>query len=171
MATSRTRVLAAIVLGLLVTATAHAADLSLTKVRLRRNSSGQGDNSGARVQGFFVAAPPGDVFDATNGVTVRIQDAIGTDQTVVFADVDCLPKGSKTTCLAGGYKYVQLQVKPSAKVPEAFQFALKVRKLGLAGPFDGPVAVTLTETGSGVDRVGTITDCVLKVTGIACRAF
>lgn len=170
MASWNTRALAALVLGTVAAASVQAADLSLTKLRLRRDSSGQGDNSAARIQGFFVLTPP-DAFDPANGVTVRFQDAVGTDHTVVWTGAECVTNGTKTKCLAGGEKYVQLLLKPYSKVPQAIQFAVKARKLGLAGPFDGPVTVTMTETGSGVDRIGTITDCVLKVSGISCRAF
>jgi hypothetical protein len=84
---------------------------------------------------------------------------------------DCVAVGGKTKCRGGGAKYVYLQVKPLRGIPEAFAVTMKVRKLNLAGPFDGPVTVTVTETGSGVDRVGTISDCVLRVSGLACRAF
>ena len=160
-----------LVLALAVAAQASAAELSVTKVRLRQNSSGQGDNSVLRMQAFFVTTPPTDVFTATNGVTVRVQDAIATDKTVTWDPADCVSVGGKTKCLGGGEKYVFLQVKPLRGIPEAFSVTMKVRKLNLAGPFDGPVTVTVTETGSGVDRVGTISDCVLRVSGLACRAF
>jgi hypothetical protein len=150
---------------------ATAAELSVTKVRLRQNSSGQGDNSVLRMQAFFVTTPPGDVFVPANGVTIRVQDAIATDKSVTWDVADCVAVGGKTKCLGGGAKYVYLQVKPLRGIPEAVAVTMKVRKLNLAGPFDGPVTVTVTETGSGVDRVGTISDCVLRVSGLACRAF
>jgi hypothetical protein len=150
---------------------AGAAELSVTKVRLRQNSSGQGDNSVLRMQAFFVTTPPSDVFTAANGVTIRVQDAIATDESVTWLPTECISVGGKTKCLGGGQKYVYLQVKPLRGIPEAFSVTMKVRKLDLAGPFDGPVTVTVTETGSGVDRVGTISDCVLRVSGLACRAF
>jgi len=158
-------------LVLVVAGSAAAADLSVTKVRLRQNSSGQGDNSVIRMTAFFVTTPPTDVFDPANGVTVRIQDAIALDQTVTWTPADCLTLGGKTKCLGGGQKYVFLQLKPLRGIPSAVSVTMKVRKLGLVGPFDGPVTVTLTETGSGVDRVGDIADCVLRVSGLACRAF
>jgi hypothetical protein len=163
--------LALAVLVLVATGSAGAAELSVTKVRLRLNSSGQGDNSVLRMQGFFVTSPPADVFDPANGVTVRVQDAIALDQTVTWTPTDCLTVGGKTKCLGGGAKYVFLQLKPLRGIPSAIAVTMKVRKLGLMGPFDGPVTVTLTETDSGVDRVGTISDCVLRVSGLACRAF
>jgi hypothetical protein len=160
-----------LVLALAIAAPAVAAELSVTKVRLRQNSSGQGDNSVLRMQAFFVTTPPSDVFTATNGITVRVQDAIAMDESVTWDPADCVSVGGKTKCLGGGQKYVFLQVKPLRGIPEAFSVTMKVRKLNLAGPFDGPVTVTLTETGSGVDRVGIIADCVLRVSGLACRAF
>lgn len=162
---------ALLVLVLAVAGAANAAELSVTKVRLRQNSSGQGDNSVIRMTAFFVTNPPSDVFTPGNGVTVRVQDHIVLDRTVTWAPTDCLTVGTKTKCLAGGQKYVFLQAKPLNGIPSAVAITMKVRKLGLVGPFDGPVTITLTETGSGVDRVGTIADCVLRVSGLACRAF
>ena len=160
-----------LIVALALAVPATAAELSVTKVRLRQNSSGQGDNSVLRMQAFFVTTPPSDVFNAANGVTIRVQDAIATDKSVTWTPGDCVSVGGKTKCLGGGAKYVYLQVKPLRGIPEAFAVTMKVRKLNLAGPFDGPVTVTVTETGSGVDRVGSISDCVLRVSGLACRAF
>src|SRR5262245_60521152 len=111
------RLVAALALVALAAAPVRAADLSVTKVRLRQNSSGQGDNSVLRMTGFFVTAPPIDVFDPANGVTVRVTDAITTDKTVTWAAVDCVTAGGKTKCLAGGQKYVYLQLKPLAGTP------------------------------------------------------
>jgi hypothetical protein len=167
----RSAILLACSLGLAAAVPATAAELSVTKVRLRQNSSGQGDNSVLRMQAFFVSTPPTDVFTPANGVTIRVQDAIATDRTVTWDAADCLAVGGKTKCLGGGQKYVYLQVKPLRGIPEAFSLTMKVRKLDLAGPFDGPVTVTVTETGSDVDRIGVIEDCVLRVSGLACRAF
>ena len=165
------RLIVAIVFVVLATVPARAVELSLTKVRIRQNSANHGDNSVLRVIGFFVTTPPGDVFDAANGVTVRVQDAIALDRTITWTAADCVQASGKTKCLAGGAKYVSLQTKPLAGIPEAFSVVMKVRNLNLTGPFDGPVTMTLTETGSGVDRTGIITDCVLRVTGLSCRAF
>ncbi len=166
-----TRLASTLLVLLAIAGSATAAELSLTKIRLRQNSSGQGDNSVLRMSAFFVTNPPSDVFDASNGVTVRVQDAIALDDSVTWTPADCVTAGGKTKCLAGGAKYVFLQAKPLNGIPSAIAISMKVRKLGLKGPFDGPVTVTLTETGSGVDRVGIITDCVLRVSGLACRAF
>ena len=158
-------------LGLAASA-AGAADFSVTKVRLRQNSSGQGDNSTLRMQGFFVTTPPTDVFTAANGVTIRVTDAIATDQTVVWASIDCVTlTNGKTKCFGGGQKYVKLDLKPLRGIPSAYAVTMKVRNLNLQGPFDGPVTVTVTENGSGVDRTGSVADCVLRVSGLSCRAF
>jgi hypothetical protein len=161
----------ALTLGL-AASVAGAADFSVTKVRLRQNSSGQGDNSTLRVQGFFVTTPPADVFTAANGVTIRVTDAITADETVVWASADCVTlTNGKSKCLGGGLKYVKLDVKPLRGIPSAYAVTMKVRNLNLQGPFDGPVTVTVTENGSGVDRTGAVNDCVLRVSGLSCRAF
>jgi hypothetical protein len=165
------RLFVSLAVVVVVAGAAGAAELAVTKVRLRQNSSGQGDNSVLRMQGYFVTAPPTDVFAAGNGVTVRVVDAVALDRTVTWTAADCVSVSGKTKCLGGGQKNVSLQVKPLRGIPEAFAVVMKVRNLNLAGPFDGPVTVTVTEIGSGVDRVGAITDCVLRVNGLACRAF
>lgn len=160
----------ALVVALTVTS-ARAADFSVTKVRLRLNSSGQGDNSTLRMQGFFVTNPPTDVFTPGNGVTIRVEDTVMTDETVAWPSTDCVTVNGRTKCYAGGQKYVKLEVKPLKGIPSAYAVVMKVRNLNLQGPFDGPVTVTVTENGSGVDRTGAVADCVLRVSGLSCRAF
>jgi hypothetical protein len=44
-------------------------------------------------------------------------------------------------------------------------------RLGLDGPFTEPVAVTLTEAGTAIDRAGLVSDCILLITGLRCREF
>jgi hypothetical protein len=38
-----------------------------------------------------------------------------------------------------------------------------------AAPFEEPVIVTLTEVAGGIDRVGKISDCAAKRSGLGCR--
>ena len=46
-----------------------------------------------------------------------------------------------------------------------------LKRLGLAGPFFGPVTMTITESSTVIDRSGDIIDCILKLTGLSCRQF
>jgi len=175
----RTRAILAAVLGVLVAATARGQeDLSVTKVTLRRNTSGHGDNSVVRLQGFFVTAPPLDVFDPTHGVTLHLKDlgpsipsGEATDLTKTWLDTECTTANGRTKCYAGGKKYVSIILKPYQGHSEAFSVVAKIRGQNLTGPFEGPLELTLTENGSAVDRIGTIVDCLLKITGLTCRVF
>ena len=76
-------------LVLVLASPALAAELSVTKVRLRLNSSGQGDNSAVKVKGDFIIAPPGDVVAAHEGIRLRIQDGLGLDVAYDWAGWEC----------------------------------------------------------------------------------
>lgn len=146
------------------------AELDVTKIRLRRNASTNGDKSSVKGQGFFFTAPPVDVFDPLAGFAVRVQDGIGLDLTRTFAGASCLAVGTKTKCKSAD-RSLQAIFRPLPSSPQVVQFALVLKRLGLAGPFNGPVSVTVTQTGTAIDRAGSVTDCVLKITGLACRQF
>lgn len=146
------------------------AILTITKIRLRRNSASQGDKSSIKSNGFFVTAPPADAFDPSAGFTVRIVDGIGLDLTRSFAAVDCRAAGTKTKCKTPD-RSLQAIWKPLLDTPEVMQFTLVLKRLGLAGPFNGPIQLTITQAGTSIDRHGVVTDCILKITGLACRQF
>lgn len=145
------------------------AVLSITKIRLRRNSASQGDKSSIKATGFFVTEPPSDTFDPRNGFSVRVVDGVGLDISRSFAAADCQAAGLKTKCKTPD-RALQAVWKPLA-TPEVIRFSLVLRKLGLPGPFNGPVELTVTEAGTSIDRHGIVADCVLKITGLACRQF
>jgi hypothetical protein len=149
---------------------ASDAVLTITKVRLRRNSASQGDKSSIKANGFFVTAPPADTFDPRSGFSVRVVDGIGLDVTRAFAAADCQAAGLKTKCKSPD-RSLQAVWRPLSGTPEVLQFSLVLKKQGLAGPFDGPIELTITEAGTSIDRHGVVTDCVLKITGLACRQF
>jgi hypothetical protein len=146
------------------------AGLTITKIRLRRNSASQGDKSSIKGTGFFVTEPPADTFDPRAGFSVRVVDGVGLDVTRTFAAADCKPAGPKTKCKTAD-RSLQAIWKPLLDTPEVLQFTLVLKKQGLAGPFNGPIQLTITETGTSIDRHGVVTDCVLKITGLACRQF
>ena len=145
------------------------ANLSVTKITLRRNNGGQGDKSGAKGKGFFVTSPPTDVFNGAAGFQIRIQDSIGLDITRGFSAAECVGAGTKVKCQSADRSR-----KASIKVlatPQVIQFSYVFKRLGLSGPFNGPVTVTVTQNGTAIDRVGSATDCLIKLLGLACREF
>src|SRR5262245_38089363 len=136
------------------------AELSITKVRLRRNGWGQGDKSSIKGKGFFVTNPAGgDVFVGTAGSSFRVRDALGLDVTRGFGPGECVPVGSKIKCKSAD-RSRQGTFKPLAYAPEVIQFSVLFKRAGLSGPFNGPVSLTITHTDSGTDRTGTVTDCL-----------
>lgn len=146
------------------------AELDVIKIRLRRNASTNGDKSSIKAQGFFFTAPPADVFDPLAGFAVRVQDGIGLDVTQTFAGAACTAVGTKTKCKSAD-RSLQAIFRPLPSSPQVVQYGFVLKRLGLAGPFNGPVTVTVTQTGTAIDRAGSVTDCVLKITGLACRQF
>jgi hypothetical protein len=146
------------------------AELDVTKIRLRRNASTNGDKSSIKAQGFFFTAPPTDVFDPLAGFAVRVQDGIGLDVSRAFTGASCVAVGTRTKCKSAD-KSLQAIFRPLPSAPQVVQYGLVLKRLGLAGPFNGPLSVTITQTGTVIDRAGSVTDCVLKITGLACRQF
>lgn len=145
------------------------ASLSITKITLRRNTGGQGDKSSVKAKGFFVTTPPGDVFTSAGGFRVRVRDGIGLDVSRTFASGDCVVVGGKTKCKTAD-RALRASFKPLSDTPTVIQFSLVLKRLGLTGPFTGPVSLDLAQA-NGTDRNGQITDCLLKLLGLACRQF
>lgn len=146
------------------------AQLSLTKIVLRRNSAGNGDKSAVKAEGFFLTNPPGDVFNGLAGFTVRVTDVLGLDVSRSFAPADCISAGGKVKCKTAD-RALKGTIKPLRDTPQVLQFSFVLKRLGLAGPFFGPVTMTITESSTVIDRSGDIIDCILKLTGLSCRQF
>jgi len=146
------------------------ATLSVTKITLRRNNASQGDKSAAKGKGFFVTSPPGDTFDGAAGFQLRIRDGISLDVTRGFTAGECIAVGTKVKCKSTD-KARKASIKALTATPRVFQFSYVFKRLGLSGPFNGPVSVTLTQNGSAIDRAGDATDCLIKLLGLACREF
>jgi len=144
--------------------------LSITKLTLRRNSGGQGDKSSIKGKGFFVTTPPSDVFTVTGGFQLRVIDSIGLDVARNFAPTDCIVTGAKAKCKTAD-KTLKASFKPLSSTPGVIQFSFVLKRLGLTGSFLDPVSLTITQTGSGIQRTGTVTDCLTKLLGLSCRQF
>jgi hypothetical protein len=144
------------------------ADMSLTKVRLKRSTSPL-DNSSASAKGFFLLGT-GDSFDATSGITMRWKDSLGNTATHSWAPSECSPTvGSRIRCRSLTDKSTG-QFRAIASTPNVIKFNVRARKTNLSGPFNGPVTVTLTHD-TGIDRVDSISDCKASNSGLSCREF
>jgi hypothetical protein len=144
--------------------------LSITKLTLRRNSAGQGDKSSIKGKGFFVTTPPSDVFTVTGGFQLRVTDSIALDVVRSFASTDCIVSGAKAKCKTAD-RALKASFKPLSSTPGVIQFSFVLKRLGLSGSFLDPVSLTITQNGSGIQRTGTVTDCLTKLLGLSCRQF
>lgn len=134
----------------------------LTVSRLTAKAqSGGGGNGKVVAKGTFPTNPPGDTFNTLGPITIRFQDALGADQSVTFGIGTCITKGTtlpKIICRSVDRKSKAL-FKADKKVPNQFQYKMKLGALAMNGPLQGPATITLTY-GPGTVRQGTITPCV-----------
>ena len=146
-------------------------ELNVTVLQLKRDTSVSGDNSAVKVKGDFIIAPPGDVVAANEGIRLRIQDGLGLDVTYDWAGWECavLP-GNKVLCITVDHAF-KLTFKPLKATPTVYRFVGTVKRVGLAGPFSGPVTVTISQVHDAVDRVDTVVDCRLSSSKLTCKEF
>ncbi len=141
------------------------APLNVTRLRIRRSTKPAKPNGRVSGKGDFVVVPP-DTFDAANGVSVRVQDALGHD--VLVAALCDTSRFGRSKCQSAGVK-VKIRALPAT--PATYRFTLKVLQLPWTAPFAGPVQVTLGAGGSPVDRSGPIAECTPTASGLSCREF
>ena len=108
------------------------------------------------------------MFDASAPIAVQVVDNLGTSQSHVWPVAECVTKGKKITCKsadrASQAKFKQLGF------PAQWKFLVKLKKLAIAGPFQGPVRATISHD-TGVDRTDEIVDCKGTSSGVNCREF
>ena len=144
------------------------AELNVTKLELARDASPNNDSSLYRAKGDFFTSPPIDTLTAVAGLAVHVADALGTQSTQTWTVAECAKSAPGRILCVSTDRNAKLSAKAIKATPAVFKFSLKVRRVGFAGPFDGPVEVTLAN--GVIDRVGTITDCRVSNKGLTCRA-
>ena len=110
------------------------------------------------VSGRFPIVDP-DSVSVGSGIAVRVQDAASLDHTIHWLPEECHPRLRGVLCITRPAEKIQLPVRPG-------YYGVKLRLLGLPiyAPFQPPVTVTIMQD-SGVDRVGTISDCTQRANG------
>jgi len=146
-------------------------ELNVTVLQLKRDTSAANDNSAVKVKGDFIIAPPGDVVAASAGIHLRVQDALGLDRTWAWDGPDCatLPN-NKVLCISAD-RLLKLTFKPLKATPAVYRFVGTAKRVGLTGPFSGPVTVTISQLYDAVDRVDTVVDCRLESSKLTCKEF
>lgn len=146
------------------------AELNPTRLTLKRDTSEGNDSSGVKAKGDFLLSPPVDVLGAAGGIAVRVRDTMTTDRVQTWAPGDCVEQAAPTkiVCLSPD-RTAKITLRALKATPTVVKFVLTLKRIGLAGPFDAPVEVTIT---NGVfDRFGEITDCRVSDKTLVCREF
>jgi hypothetical protein len=144
------------------------AELNTTKLTLKRDASATNDSSSIKGKGDFFTSPPVDTLSAANGITLRVRDSLHTDFTYAFSAAQCTEGGGKILCISDDKK-LKLTIRALKPTPQVFKFVFTMKRIGLTGPFNWPVTVTMTN--GAVDRAGDIVDCRVTNTALVCREF
>lgn len=144
-------------------------ELNTTKLTLKRDSSATNDSSSIKGKGDFFTSPPVDVLTAAAGIGIRVQDNLITDFSHTFTPEQCNENAvGKILCISADKK-LKLTLRALKPTPQVFRFVLTMKRVGLVGPFNWPVTVTMTN--GAIDRTGQITDCRVTNTALVCREF
>src|SRR4029453_17860112 len=108
----------------------------------------------------------GDVLGTSAGISVRVKDALGLDQTFTWAPGDCRTTSSGTVrCVSRDHSLAKF--KPFAQAPELFRFSITMRHLSIHPPFAEPVTATLTD--ESTIREALVDDCgAVTGAGLLC---
>src|SRR5262245_337100 len=155
------------------------AEANVTKVKIRAGATGANPKGKITVKGDFVLSV-GETF-APSAIGARVVDALGLDQRTPA------PGGAVAVCVvsASGKAIKCKQTTPQASVQTSatfklssastgvarvVRFSVKIAKLAIGGmAFSEPVTVTVSDLGSGLDRVGVINDCSANNGQLTCR--
>lgn len=146
------------------------AELNPTRLTLKRDSSAANDSSSIKAKGDFLLSPPVDVLSAAAGIAVRVRDTMTADRLHAWAAGDCVQQAAPTkiVCVSPD-RTAKITLRAVKATPTVVKFVLTLKRIGLTGPFDGPVEVTVSN--GAFDRFGPIGDCRVSDTTLACREF
>ena len=105
---------------------------------------------------------------AAAGLTVHVQDSLTTDFSHTFTPAECAEGAGKILCISADRTF-KLTLRALKPTPQVFRYVVTMKRVGLAGPFNWPVAVTITN--GAIDRAGEIVDCRVTNTSLVCREF
>lgn len=147
------------------------AELNITVLQLKRDTSAAGDNSAVKTKGDFLVAPPGNVVSVAGGLALRIQDALGLDVAYEWTGSECvvLPPSNRILCISLDRRF-KATFKALKATPTVYRFVSTAKRVGLTGPFSGPVTATFSQD-LDIDRVDTVVDCRLSSTNLTCKEF
>lgn len=143
-------------------------ELNTTKLTLKRDASSTNDSSSIKGKGDFFTSPPVDTLTAAAGIALRVRDSLHTDVTYAFTPAECREGNGKILCISTD-KTLKLTIRALKPTPQVHKFVFTMKRVGLPGPFNWPVTVTMTN--GAIDRAGDVIDCRVTNTALVCREF
>src|SRR6185503_9991835 len=146
------------------------AVLDLTAIQIKNATNAADDNGAVKVKGSFTVAPPDDTFFAAGGLRLRLQDAMGFDQTYVWPQAHCgMVALGRWLCLAPGVgPTMTFKARTSTNPPARYRFSIAIKRLGLSASYGGPATATISQD-YDIDRTGTLTACKATPTKLICK--
>jgi hypothetical protein len=153
--------------------------LNVYLLKLKSSKHVENPNGLIVVRGDFTVPPPlaiEDFFNANEGISVRVKDALFTDETFAWTPDQCDTRMQvvggvsvlrRINCQAPD-RSTKGVFKPFKRNPGAVKFIVKARRRQMPLPFEASVQVTLTSLGV-LNRVGSIRDCGTQAAGLKCR--
>jgi len=156
-----------------------AAEARINKVKIRGGSLSASPKGKITIKGYFILLAA-ETFNPPQ-ISARVVDGIQLDLS------SPAPGSPAPVCAlsASGRNIKCKQTSPQAAVqttatfklsstsstdPRVVQFSLKIAKLAIGGQaFSEPVTVTVTDAGTGIERVGVIHDCAASNGQLTCR--
>jgi hypothetical protein len=148
-------------------------------VKIRGGNVSASPKGKITIKGYFILLAA-ETFNPPQ-IAARVVDGIQLDQSTP------VPAGLPAVCtLSVSGKNIKCeQASPQAAVqtsatfklsstsssgPRVVQFSVKIAKLAIGGQaFSEPVTVTVTDSGTGIERVGVIHDCAASNGQLTCR--
>jgi hypothetical protein len=155
------------------------AEARINKVKIRGGPVSASPKGKITIKGYFILLAA-ETFNPPS-IAGRVVDGIQLDQSTP------VPAGAPAVCAlsASGKNIKCKQAAPQTAVqtsatfklsstssgaPRVVQFSVKIAKLAIGGQaFSEPVTVTVTDSGTGIERVGVIHDCSASNGQLTCR--
>jgi hypothetical protein len=155
------------------------AEARINKVKIRGGSVSASPKGKITIKGYFILLAA-ETFNPSQ-IEARVVDGIQLDQVAPVppapAPVCTLSASGKNIKCKEAAPQAAVQTSATFKLsstsstgPRVVQFSVKIAKLAIGGQaFSEPVTVTVTDPGTGIERVGVIHDCSASNGQLTCR--
>jgi len=144
------------------------ASITLTQAKFKRSTSMNANGSIILKGSFLTSGQPADALNTSKPIGIQVSDNLSTTQSFLWTT--CISKGTKITCKStDSHHSSQAQFKQLG-VPNQWKFTIKLKRRSIVAPFQAPVRADIMHD-TGIDRVGTVSDCRASLAGLSCSEF